>query len=353
MEKKVYELTISEALEKVMPPLQPIELEKLTQKLLDEGCRDDLVVWHGVIVDGHNRYRICHENNIPFSYVERDFDDEAAAKRWIIDNQLGRRNLSEFVKCELVLPLEASLKAEAKKRQGQRNDLKNIPQNSAGSTKGRETREVLADMAGVSRDTLGKAKRIIAEADEETKERLRRGEVSIYAVSEALKEKARHPEPKLKEESEEQGFNDPGLLSDDSQPLPNSIPWREDESDPMPRRVDPSPGYGLVKDLSHMDETPYFRPPDSVYDIPPIEVYGNMPAGDKGLRGNAEFVHAKSDLAAATEFYVRRAGEILRGMSKASINDENMAVLSEIVANGFNQINGIIKNMKCGGTDNE
>lgn len=134
MEKKVYELTISEVLEHVMPPLQEMELDLLTDSLLSEGCRDPLVVWNGIIVDGHNRYRICREYQIPFIYEERDFDDEAAAKRWIIDNQLGRRNLPDFVKCELVLPIEDELKAEAKKWQGRRNDLKNIPPNLAGSS---------------------------------------------------------------------------------------------------------------------------------------------------------------------------------------------------------------------------
>ena len=120
MEKKVYELKVNETLEHVMPPLQEMELKLLTESLLTEGCRDDLVVWNGTVIDGHNRYRICRENNIPFSYKEEEFDDEAAAKRWIIKNQLARRNIPDFVRCELVLPMEEELKAEAKKRQGWR-----------------------------------------------------------------------------------------------------------------------------------------------------------------------------------------------------------------------------------------
>lgn len=65
MEKQVYELKISESLEHVMPPLQEVELNLLTQSLLTEGCRDPLVVWNGVIIDGHNRYRICREEQHP------------------------------------------------------------------------------------------------------------------------------------------------------------------------------------------------------------------------------------------------------------------------------------------------
>ena len=121
MEKKVYDLQTSEKLANVMPGLQDAEQELLTQSLLKEGCRDALVVWNGIIVDGNNRYRICRQYNIPFAYIEMDFDSEEKARLWIIRNQLARRNLPDFVKCELVLPFEAELKAEAKKRQGQRN----------------------------------------------------------------------------------------------------------------------------------------------------------------------------------------------------------------------------------------
>ena len=60
-----------------------------------------------------------------------DFDSEEKARLWIIRNQLSRRNLPDFVKCELVLPFEAELKAEAKKRQIRK--AKNfVPPNLAG-----------------------------------------------------------------------------------------------------------------------------------------------------------------------------------------------------------------------------
>ena len=74
MEKKVYELEVNETLATVMPPLQELELNLLTQSLIQEGCRDPLVVWNGMIVDGHNRYRICREHQIPFDYIETEFE---------------------------------------------------------------------------------------------------------------------------------------------------------------------------------------------------------------------------------------------------------------------------------------
>ena len=69
-----------------------------------------------------------------------DFDSEEKARLWIIRNQLSRRNLPDFVKCELVLPFEAELKAEAKKRQIRK--AKNyVPPNLAGQKKGDESSE--------------------------------------------------------------------------------------------------------------------------------------------------------------------------------------------------------------------
>ena len=175
MEKKAYDLQINETLAHVMPPLQETELMLLTKSLLTEGCRDPLVVWDRTIIDGHNRYRICRENSIPFSYVEMSFPDEAAARRWIIRNQLARRNVPDYVRCEMVLPLEEELKAEAKKRQGQRNDLKsNFPPTLAESNEQRDSRDLLATIAGVSHGTLDKAKKISAEADEETKNKAKK-----------------------------------------------------------------------------------------------------------------------------------------------------------------------------------
>ena len=175
MEKKVYELKINETLEHVMPPLQEMELKLLTESLLTEGCRDPLTVWNGTIIDGHNRYRVCRENDIPFNYVEMEFENQGEAIAWMIKNQIAHRNLTPFQKCEMVLPFEAELKADAKKRQGWRSDIKH---NVYG--RGRTTADILADMAGVSHGTLSKAKTVLDLGDEETLRRVRKGEISIH-----------------------------------------------------------------------------------------------------------------------------------------------------------------------------
>ena len=107
MEKKVYELAINETLEHVMPPLQEMKLNLLTKSILSDGCREPLLVWNGMVVDGHNRYRICREHHIPFYIIEIDFANQGEAIAWIIKNQIGRRNLTPFQRCEMVLRHEA------------------------------------------------------------------------------------------------------------------------------------------------------------------------------------------------------------------------------------------------------
>ena len=174
MDKKMYELKINETLSHLMPPLSAEEESLLTESLLDNGCREPLVVWNGSLVDGHARYRICWRHGIPFTYVEMKFESENDAVLWSIRNQIGRRNLTPFQRCELVLPYEDALKAEAKKRQGWRSDLR-----GSDSSFGRRTAYVLADMAGVSHDTFYKAKAVLEKADDKTITRAREGSISI------------------------------------------------------------------------------------------------------------------------------------------------------------------------------
>tara|TARA_Y100001972_G_scaffold129031_1_gene193565 strand:- start:4370 stop:5224 length:855 start_codon:yes stop_codon:yes gene_type:complete len=93
------ELQISEELKQFITPLSNEEKAMLKLSLLNEGCRDPLIVWdksdkEKILIDGHNRYRICSENEIPFNIKELQFKNKEEVKDWMIDNQLGRRNLN-------------------------------------------------------------------------------------------------------------------------------------------------------------------------------------------------------------------------------------------------------------------
>ncbi len=75
------------------PPLSVEEAAQLEANILAEGCRDALVVWDDVLLDGHNRKRICDRHGLPYDTMAVTLPDREAAIDWILRNQLGRRNL--------------------------------------------------------------------------------------------------------------------------------------------------------------------------------------------------------------------------------------------------------------------
>lgn len=91
----------------LIPPLTAEEFTELERSILAEGCRDKLVVWNGILLDGHNRLRICQKHNIPFEIKEIELEDEAAAKIWILRNQLGRRNITREQRHEIICKLRS------------------------------------------------------------------------------------------------------------------------------------------------------------------------------------------------------------------------------------------------------
>lgn len=78
----------------MLPALDEETYRLLEENLIQHGCLSPLVVWQGVLVDGHNRYEICKKHDIPFATVEKEFGSREEALIWIISNQVARRNLS-------------------------------------------------------------------------------------------------------------------------------------------------------------------------------------------------------------------------------------------------------------------
>jgi hypothetical protein len=101
-------ITVNEELLAYIDPLTPDEHEALERSLLAEGCRDALVLWGDVLVDGHNRYGICTRHGIEFNTVQntafKSLDD---VHLWMIDQHLGRRSVSDFQRGVLALRKKA------------------------------------------------------------------------------------------------------------------------------------------------------------------------------------------------------------------------------------------------------
>ena len=93
-----------EDLKSYIDPLTPDEHDALERSLLLEGCRDALVLWGDVLVDGHNRYAICRKHGLPFDTVQNPrFRSVEDVHLWMIDQHLGRRSVSDFQRGVLAL----------------------------------------------------------------------------------------------------------------------------------------------------------------------------------------------------------------------------------------------------------
>ena len=89
-------MKIDKEFQSLIFPLSNDEYILLEQNIIRDGCRDALVVWkeEDILLDGHNRYKICQKHKIDYKIKIISLSDRTAAEDWIDSNQLGRRNLS-------------------------------------------------------------------------------------------------------------------------------------------------------------------------------------------------------------------------------------------------------------------
>jgi len=179
-------VVIDEEFKGIIPPLTDEELRLLEESINQEGCRDPLVVWKetGILLDGHNRYRICQSIGAEFNTIELSFSDRSAAKLWMVKNQLGRRNLTIVQRCDLVVHVKPIIEAKAKEQQGSRTD---ICQNSDKCFEPVDTKKEMAKLAEVSHDTWARYESVMEKADDATKQALRDDKTSINAAYTELK----------------------------------------------------------------------------------------------------------------------------------------------------------------------
>lgn len=182
------DLKINQEFKKLIPQLLDEEFKQLEKNCIKEGIRDAILLWNDFIIDGHNRYEIAKKNNLDFKTISKDFKDENQVKEWMILNQFGRRNLSNYQRSVLALQLEDVFKEKAKKNLKVSGEMfgKGLVK-SPNPIQKINTREEIAKIAQVGDDTIKKVKTIEAKAPEEVKEKLRAGEVSINQVYQGIK----------------------------------------------------------------------------------------------------------------------------------------------------------------------
>jgi hypothetical protein len=124
-------MQIKDEFKKLIPALSVEEFKQLEQNCLAEGIREKIITWNGFIIDGHNRYEIATKHKLKFETESKEFESDDDVKIWMIDNQEGRRNLTDGWKYKLKNTKKEIL---FKKGEAKRIETK-IGNNNASKTK--------------------------------------------------------------------------------------------------------------------------------------------------------------------------------------------------------------------------
>ncbi|PBJ83088.1 plasmid replication/partition related protein [Lysobacteraceae bacterium NML93-0399] len=189
------DIVVLEELKAYIDPLTPDEHEALERSLLAEGCRDALVLWGNVLVDGHNRYGICQKHGIAFNTIQNTrFQSMEDVHLWMIEQHLGRRSVSDYQRGVLALRKRDIIAA---RQQAQRMAVLQPaadaePETPAHDTEDRPpwddapsmvSRAELAREAKLSSNQVAMIERIHATATPEVVEALKSGAISMSAAA--------------------------------------------------------------------------------------------------------------------------------------------------------------------------
>ena len=164
-------------MEQLLPPLSGEQFSALESDILENGCYAPIIVNEDmVIIDGHNRFRVCEKHGLPYQMLAFSFTDLLEAKQWALDTQKGRRNLDKWELGKIALKLKPQIEARAKANQGARTDLS---VNSPKSCSPTDTRKEMARAVGIGEQAMGRIAQLAENAPQSLKDALENKEVSI------------------------------------------------------------------------------------------------------------------------------------------------------------------------------
>lgn len=222
-------ITIDTEFKNLIPPLTDEEYAGLEQSIVEEGCRDALITWNGILIDGHNRYEICTRHNIPFETVQKDFASREDVKLWMIGNQLARRNINNYARTTLEC-LSDEIQANRKKNQGMRTDLFVKSQKSQVEPETVNTAKEVAHRANVGEQTASRVMTInkhieaaianngtvAGQKPEELKRQLMNGDITVNkAYQELQREEKAKKKAAAMSELKDKAVNDGNVVNGD------------------------------------------------------------------------------------------------------------------------------------------
>lgn len=191
-------IIVSEELKAYIDPLTPEEYEALERSLLAEGCRDALVLWGDILVDGHNRYGICQKHGLPFKTMQHPkFKSIEDVHLWMIDQHLGRRSVSDFQRGVLALRKREILAERQARKMAELNESQpaaaegpaaddpeqGADAGAAGAPAGMKSRADIARAARLSNSQVVMIEKIQKQAAPEVVAAVKAGTISINAAA--------------------------------------------------------------------------------------------------------------------------------------------------------------------------
>jgi hypothetical protein len=178
-------IVVRDDLKAYIDPLTPEEYEALERSLLNEGCRDALVLWGDLLVDGHNRHAICQKHGLPFETTQsklfRNIDD---VHLWMIEQHLGRRSVSDFQRGVLALrKREIMAQRKAHTQQPESSEPADTAAEAPAPADTLRTREDIAKAARLSSSQVVLIEKIQKQAAPEVVAALKSGTISINAAA--------------------------------------------------------------------------------------------------------------------------------------------------------------------------
>lgn len=193
-------VTVDPEFESLIPPLTPDEYKQLEANCRKDGILDSLKVWHGILIDGHNRLRISKEWDLNYETCEIDLPNREAALLWIINHQLGERNLILYDRVKLEDKKKEILSEQAQKNKGgdrkseefqKSKDKKSCPLIQRDEKRKNSTDYKIAKAAGTSEDTVRKVRAIEKEGNQKIIDDVRSGDKTINQAWLEIKKKER------------------------------------------------------------------------------------------------------------------------------------------------------------------
>lgn len=195
----IKDLTVDKEFEELLPVLTPEESEKLENSILQYGMLDPIKIWQEpssgdwIIIDGHNRYNILKKHDIEWRYwqdykIMGELESREDVKQWMLEQQLGRRNLTETERYEIVQKFKSVFQKKAKENQSLGG--KGLPNLVKVNVQ-----EEMAKSVGVSKGTYSKLDKVMQSDNEEVKQKLREKKISVDKAYQEIK----NPKPKEKE----------------------------------------------------------------------------------------------------------------------------------------------------------